>query len=147
MYFPSAMGFSLSDLDEEKSQVAHGETAEETALALNARGEKVGVATLRLYRPFPAAELIAALPATTTSIAVLDRTKEPGSSGDPLLQEFVRGDGGVFLQRALDHRIHVGLAKERQRIAWPQIFIRMGHAHPMQGGLKLIVAPAFVRTT
>jgi len=52
-----------------------------------ARGEKVGVATLRLYRPFPAAELIAALPATTTSIAVLDRTKEPGAAGEPLFTD------------------------------------------------------------
>ena len=54
---------------------------------LVARGEKVGVATLRLYRPFPAAELIAALPATTTSIAVLDRTKEPGAAGEPLFTD------------------------------------------------------------
>jgi pyruvate-ferredoxin/flavodoxin oxidoreductase len=54
---------------------------------LVARGEKVGVATLRLYRPFPAAELIAALPATVRRIGVLDRTKEPGSAGEPLFAD------------------------------------------------------------
>ena len=54
---------------------------------LVARGERVGAATLRLYRPFPASELIAALPATTTAIAVLDRTKEPGATGEPLFAD------------------------------------------------------------
>ncbi len=54
---------------------------------LIARGEKVGVATLRLYRPFPAAELLAALPTSTKSIAVLDRTKEPGAAGEPLFAD------------------------------------------------------------
>lgn len=51
---------------------------------LNARGEKVGVVKVRLYRPFDIKRLIEALPATTQSIAVLDRTKEPGSAGEPL---------------------------------------------------------------
>jgi pyruvate-ferredoxin/flavodoxin oxidoreductase len=60
------------------------QTAEETAEALNAAGERVGVLTVRLFRPFPAAALLAALPATTRAIAVLDRTKEPGSAGEPL---------------------------------------------------------------
>ena len=60
------------------------ETAEETAAALNATGERVGVVKVRLYRPFPAAALLAALPPTTRAVAVLDRTKEPGSVGEPL---------------------------------------------------------------
>ena len=60
------------------------ETAEETALALNVTGARVGVAKVRLYRPFPATALLAALPRTTRAIAVLDRTKEPGSAGEPL---------------------------------------------------------------
>jgi pyruvate-ferredoxin/flavodoxin oxidoreductase len=51
---------------------------------LNARGEKVGVVKVRLYRPFDVKRFIAALPETTRSIAVLDRTKEPGSTGEPL---------------------------------------------------------------
>lgn len=54
---------------------------------LNRCGEKVGVATLRVYRPFPVAELVQALPKTTKSIAVLDRTKEPGSVGEPLFSD------------------------------------------------------------
>jgi pyruvate-ferredoxin/flavodoxin oxidoreductase len=66
-----------------------GETVEETVRALNARGERVGVLKVRLYRPFAADRLIAALPATVTSIAVLDRTKEPGSAGEPLYQDVV----------------------------------------------------------
>jgi len=60
------------------------ETAEETVEHLNARGEKLGVLKVRLYRPFSAEHLLAALPTTVESIAVLDRTKEPGSMGEPL---------------------------------------------------------------
>ena len=60
------------------------ETARETVSYLQARGERVGVAQIRLYRPFPAQELIATLPATARRVAVLDRTKEPGSLGEPL---------------------------------------------------------------
>jgi pyruvate-ferredoxin/flavodoxin oxidoreductase len=61
-----------------------GETACETARWLAARDERVGVAQVRLYRPFPARELIDALPRTVSRIAVLDRTKEPGALGEPL---------------------------------------------------------------
>ncbi len=74
------------------------ETAHETADWLAARGEKVGVLKVRLFRPFDAARLIAALPATVRAIAVLDRTKEPGSLGEPLYQDivtaFAERDGG-----------------------------------------------------
>lgn len=65
------------------------ETARVTAKALVARGEKVGVLQVRLYRPFSAAHLIAALPASCRKLAVLDRTKEPGASGEPLYQDVV----------------------------------------------------------
>jgi pyruvate-ferredoxin/flavodoxin oxidoreductase len=65
------------------------ETAEETAEFLNARGERVGVVKVRLYRPFPADALLAALPPTVRAIAVLDRTKEPGSAGEPLYLDVV----------------------------------------------------------
>ncbi len=61
-----------------------GETARETVAHLAARGERVGVAQVRLYRPFPAEALAAALPPTVRAVAVLDRTKEPGSFGEPL---------------------------------------------------------------
>jgi len=65
------------------------ETAEETALYLNRQGEKVGVITVHLYRPFSADHLLKALPATVRSIAVLDRTKEPGAMGEPLYTDVV----------------------------------------------------------
>jgi pyruvate-ferredoxin/flavodoxin oxidoreductase len=55
-----------------------------TVETLVARGEKVGVLKVRLYRPFPAEALVAALPSTVKKIAVMDRTKEPGSLGEPL---------------------------------------------------------------
>ena len=61
-----------------------GETARETVAFLQAKGERVGVAQVRLYRPFPARALAAALPASVRRVTVLDRTKEPGSFGEPL---------------------------------------------------------------
>jgi pyruvate-ferredoxin/flavodoxin oxidoreductase len=60
------------------------ETARETVRHLVSRGERVGVLQVRLFRPFPARQLLDALPATVRRIAVLDRTKEPGSTGEPL---------------------------------------------------------------
>src|SRR5690349_14831155 len=65
------------------------ETAEETVEALCARGEKVGLLKVRLYRPFSISHFISALPASTKAIAVLDRTKEPGGTGEPLYQDVV----------------------------------------------------------
>ncbi|KAA1248602.1 pyruvate:ferredoxin (flavodoxin) oxidoreductase, partial [Mycobacterium simiae] len=65
------------------------QTATETVSALNARGERVGVILIRLYRPFPAQALLTALPPTVRAIAVLDRTKEPGSLGEPLYLDVV----------------------------------------------------------
>jgi pyruvate-ferredoxin/flavodoxin oxidoreductase len=62
---------------------------EETVDALIAAGQKVGVLKVRLFQPFPTEELIAALPKTVRSIAVLDRTKEPGAVGEPLYLEVV----------------------------------------------------------
>jgi pyruvate-ferredoxin/flavodoxin oxidoreductase len=61
-----------------------GDTAREAVKFLEGRGERVGVVQVRLYRPFPARELVQALPQTVRSVAVLDRTKEPGSFGEPL---------------------------------------------------------------
>ena len=66
-----------------------GETIRETVTSLNARGERVGVIQVRLYRPFPAQALLEAMPATVRSVAVLDRTKEPGSMGEPLFLDTV----------------------------------------------------------
>ena len=60
------------------------DTIEEVIDYMNANGEKVGLVKVRLYRPFVSAKLAAAIPATAKRIAVLDRTKEPGSLGEPL---------------------------------------------------------------
>ncbi len=65
------------------------EVAAQAAAALGAKGEKVGVLTVRLYRPFSAEHFIAALPPTVRTIAVLDRTKEPGAAGEPLYEDVV----------------------------------------------------------
>ncbi|MEW6647657.1 MAG: pyruvate:ferredoxin (flavodoxin) oxidoreductase [Pseudomonadota bacterium] len=67
------------------------QTVEETIKKLNAEGRKLGVITVRLFRPFSTEHLIAALPKTCQRIAVLDRTKEPGSAGEPLYQDVVTG--------------------------------------------------------
>ncbi|MFQ5752399.1 MAG: pyruvate:ferredoxin (flavodoxin) oxidoreductase, partial [bacterium] len=65
------------------------ETAHETVDYLNRQDEKVGVVKVRLYRPFDCKRFMESLPATTQAVAVLDRTKEPGSSGEPLYLDCV----------------------------------------------------------
>ena len=65
------------------------DTIEETIDYLRAKGQKVGVVKVRLYRPFVAEKLVEAIPATTKYISVLDRTKEPGSIGEPLFLDVV----------------------------------------------------------
>jgi len=65
------------------------DVAEEVIDYMNAHGEKVGLVKCRLYRPFCADKLIAAIPATAKKIAVLDRTKEPGALGEPLYMDVV----------------------------------------------------------
>jgi len=67
------------------------QTAAETAVHLVAQGEKVGVVQLRLYRPFPTAELLAVIPASARRVGVLDRTKEPGALGEPLFLDVIAG--------------------------------------------------------
>ena len=65
------------------------ETAEETVSALTSQGEKIGLLKVRLYRPFSVDHFIAALPDSVKTIAVLDRTKEPGGAGEPLYQDVI----------------------------------------------------------
>ena len=65
------------------------DTFEWVANHLNQKGEKVGVLKVRLYRPFSAKDFVAAIPESVTKIAVLDRTKEPGSIGEPLYLDVV----------------------------------------------------------
>ncbi len=88
-----------------------GETVQETVAELNDRGERVGVIQVRLYRPFPAQALVEALPASARHVAVLDRTKEPGSLGEPLFLDTVaaltesHSDGGrAVLPRVIGGR-------------------------------------------
>jgi pyruvate-ferredoxin/flavodoxin oxidoreductase len=78
--------------DAERVIVAMGsgaETARATAEALVAQGQKVGVLTVRLFRPFSIAHFMETLPPTVQAIAVLDRTKEPGSAGEPLYMDVI----------------------------------------------------------
>ena len=78
--------------DAERVVIAMGsgvEVARETVVDLHARGEKVGGIAVRLYRPFSAKHLLAALPESCRTVAVLDRTKEPGATGEPLYLDVV----------------------------------------------------------
>ncbi|MDX1382024.1 MAG: pyruvate:ferredoxin (flavodoxin) oxidoreductase, partial [Thermoanaerobaculia bacterium] len=78
--------------DAERVVVAMGSAlgaVEDAVDALVARGEKVGVVKLRLFRPFPVAQFCAALPATARAVAMLDRSKEPGAPGEPLYLDAV----------------------------------------------------------
>ncbi len=78
--------------DAERVIVAMGsinDVAEEVIDYMNAHGEKVGLVKVRLYRPFCSDKFVAAIPATAKKIAVLDRTKEPGSIGEPLYMDVV----------------------------------------------------------
>ncbi len=75
------------DPEAERVIIAMGsvtQAAQETVDYLRAKGEKVGLVSVHLYRPFSAKHLLAAVPATAKKIAVLDRTKEPGANGEPL---------------------------------------------------------------
>jgi pyruvate-ferredoxin/flavodoxin oxidoreductase len=65
------------------------ETARQTAAALRSAGERVGVLQVRLFRPFSAEHLLAALPGSCRAVAVLERTKEPGAAGEPLYLDVV----------------------------------------------------------
>ncbi len=91
------------------------ETVHETVDYLNAQGEKLGVLKVRLYRPWDGEQLIAELPETVKAIAVLDRTKEPGSSGEPLyldvvtaVQEVMLGDNDTLKAKIKNLKALVG---------------------------------------
>ncbi len=84
------------------------ETVQETVDYLNVQDEKVGVVKVRLYRPFDIQRFAEALPKTVKSIAILDRTKEPGSSGEPLyldvVNAFVETSNGKSLPKIVGGR-------------------------------------------
>ena len=109
------------------------DTVHETVDAMTARGEKVGLLKIRLYRPFPTEALLAALPATATKIAVLDRTKEPGSLGEPLYLD-VRGAiteamHGTALPIIIGGRYALG-SKEFTPAMVKAVFDNLGQAIP-----------------
>jgi pyruvate-ferredoxin/flavodoxin oxidoreductase len=83
--------------------------AEEAVEYLVARGERVGLLKVRLYRPFAVEAFLEALPKTTRAIAVLDRTKEPGAAGEPLYVDIVTA---LSESRAIDGSLFV---------AWPRV--------------------------
>ena len=68
---------------------AGGEAVAETVKYLNAKGAKLGVVRVRLYRPFSVKHLLAVVPASVKVVATLDRTKEPGATGEPLYQDII----------------------------------------------------------
>ncbi|MCL5743930.1 MAG: pyruvate:ferredoxin (flavodoxin) oxidoreductase, partial [Acidobacteria bacterium] len=82
------------------------EVAHEAVEYMNARGEKVGLLKVRLFRPFSVEHFAAALPASVKSIAVLDRTKEPGAAGEPLYMDVVTAlsEAGVSGKRVIGGR-------------------------------------------
>jgi pyruvate-ferredoxin/flavodoxin oxidoreductase len=77
------------------------EATQETVEYLNAKGDKVGLLKVRLFRPFSSMDMVRALPATTRTIAVLDRTKEPGASGEPLYKDVVTAIAESFSSGSL----------------------------------------------
>ena len=81
------------------------EVVQETVEAMNGgpsgSGEKVGLLKVRLYRPFSSMDMVRALPASTRTIAVLDRTKEPGASGEPLYKDVVTAIAEAFTAGSL----------------------------------------------
>jgi len=77
------------------------DTAEETVNYLNEKGEKVGLIKVRLYRPFSIEHFLTALPKSAKSIAVLDRTKEPGSPGEPLYLDIVNAISEKYMNGEL----------------------------------------------
>ncbi|MFA6107266.1 MAG: pyruvate:ferredoxin (flavodoxin) oxidoreductase, partial [Candidatus Latescibacterota bacterium] len=106
------------------------EVAHETVEALNAAGEKVGVLKVRLYRPFSAARFVEALPASVQSIAVLDRTKEPGA-GEPLFLDVVAAleELGVSGKRLVGGRYGLG-SKEFNPAMVKGVFDELKQARP-----------------
>ena len=86
------------------------ETIEETINYLNGKGEKLGLIKVRMYRPFSAERLIAAIPKTCKKVAVLDRTKEPGSQGEPLYTDVMTAlmENGIMDVKVVGGRYGLG---------------------------------------
>ncbi|MEJ2114367.1 MAG: pyruvate:ferredoxin (flavodoxin) oxidoreductase, partial [Flavobacteriaceae bacterium] len=83
------------------SMASSTETTEETIKHLVIKGKKVGLVKVRLFRPFSIKHFLKALPTTLKSIAVLDRTKEPGASGEPLYLDVVQSLSEAFQNKEI----------------------------------------------
>ncbi len=107
------------------------DVAEEVIDYMNAHGEKVGLVKVRLYRPFRADKLIAAIPASAKKIAVLDRTKEPGSLGEPLYQDVVNAlfEAGISDKTVIGGRYGLG-SKDTPPASVFAVFEELGKAAP-----------------
>ena len=124
----------------ERVAVAMGsgaETLSQTALYLAQKGEKVGVLTVRLFRPFSGAAFLAALPKTVRQIAVLDRSKEPGSLGEPLYQDVVTAlaEGGI------PARVSGGVSRDRAHVPHASTGLRKGQIGPARGRENALQCP------
>ena len=122
--------FGAADADRVIVLMGSGaETARETIEHLNARGARLGLVQVHLFRPFSGADLLDAIPSTARSIAVLDRTKEPGAPGEPLYQDVVTAFAeAVGTGRSRRHAPH------RRRPLRP--VVEGVHARDGQGGVR-----------
>jgi pyruvate-ferredoxin/flavodoxin oxidoreductase len=94
--------FGAPDADRVIIMMGSGaEAAHEAVEHLNQKGEKIGLLKVRLYRPFSVSHFLKALPKTVKNIAVLDRTKEPGATGEPLYQDVVTTISEAFITNTL----------------------------------------------
>ena len=127
--------------DAERVVIAMGsgcEAVHETVDFLLNRGEKVGVLKVRLFRPFENKLLLAAMPKTVKAIAVLDRTKEPGSAGEPLYLDVVQAvfesattNGGHFTKLPVVVGGRYGLSSKEFTPAMAKgVFDNLAEAHP-----------------
>jgi pyruvate-ferredoxin/flavodoxin oxidoreductase len=143
--------------DAERVVIAMGsscETLEETAKYLNGRGEKVGLIKVRLYRPFSVEHFAKMLPRSVRAIAVLDRTKEPGSTGEPLFLDIVSAIGQDICQpiRIIGGRYGLG-SKEFSPAMAKAVFDELAKSNPKKhftvgirddvSGLSLDYDPGF----
>jgi pyruvate-ferredoxin/flavodoxin oxidoreductase len=119
--------------DAEKVVISMGsscETIEEVVNFLSAKGEKVGLVKVRLFRPFSAQALVAAIPETAKTICVLDRTKEPGALGEPLYQDVCT----AFMETGRSARILTGRyglgSKEFTPAMVQSVYDNMGQGSP-----------------
>ncbi len=105
------------------------ETMEETVEHLVKQGEKVGMIKVRLFRPFDVEDIIDAIPASVKAIAVLDRTKEPGSLGEPLYEDVRTAIGEAMAAGNTEIRI---LSEGDRRPLRP----RLQRVHPRHGARR-----------